>query len=79
MFINATNHVNERGASFAAKQRGMFGAWFDSWRPNGWSRWVSTSVIGPWTGVDQSPQSLLNLKPEFGFSVWKDVVQSEHR
>lgn len=25
MFINAANHANERGASFAAKQRGVWG------------------------------------------------------
>lgn len=79
MFINTANNVNERGASFAAKQRGMFGAWFDGPRPNGWGSWVSAFMIGPWTVVDQSPRSLLNLKTEFGFSVWKDVVQSEHR
>lgn len=36
MFVinNATNRLNESRASLAAKQRGVFGAWLDSW---GWN------------------------------------------
>lgn len=31
--MNAANKVIERSASFATKQRGVLGAWFESWNP----------------------------------------------
>lgn len=31
--MNSAKHVIEHNASFAAKQRGVLGAWLKSWKP----------------------------------------------